>query len=82
MKQETIEEAAEKQWGNVHRTGVLGFIDGVEYQKERSYDREEVESLIRKAVADLQFVYEDWEEEDAEGEEDEFKTWIEKNLKK
>jgi hypothetical protein len=29
---ETIEQAAERQWGNVHRTGVLGFIDGAKYQ--------------------------------------------------
>jgi hypothetical protein len=35
-KQETLEEAAEKQWGNVHRTGVLGFIEGAKWQAERS----------------------------------------------
>ncbi len=37
MKQETLEEVAEKQWGNVHRTGVLGFIEGAKWQQERSY---------------------------------------------
>ena len=42
MKQETLEEAAEKQWGNVHRTGVLGFIDGAKWQKERMYSEEDI----------------------------------------
>jgi len=41
MKQETLEEVAERQWGNVHRTGVLGFIDGAKWQQERSYSEEE-----------------------------------------
>lgn len=36
-KQETSEEAAEKQWGNVHRTGVLGFIEGANWQAKRMY---------------------------------------------
>jgi len=27
-KVETIEDAAKKAWGNVHKTGVLGFIEG------------------------------------------------------
>jgi hypothetical protein len=32
---ETIEQAAERQWGNVHRTGVLGFIDGAKWQSSQ-----------------------------------------------
>jgi hypothetical protein len=36
MKQETIEEAAEKQWGNIHRTGMLAFIDGAKWQQEQN----------------------------------------------
>jgi hypothetical protein len=36
-KQETLEEAAKKQWGNIHRTGVLGFIEGANWQAERMY---------------------------------------------
>jgi hypothetical protein len=34
-KQETLEEVAKKQWGNVHRTGVLGFIEGAKWQQEQ-----------------------------------------------
>ncbi len=41
-KQETIEEAAEREWGNVHRTGVLGFIDGAKWQAERMYSEKEI----------------------------------------
>ena len=48
MKQKTLEEAAKKQWGNVHRTGVLGFIDGAKWQQERSYSEEEVLQLLIK----------------------------------
>lgn len=46
MKKETIEEAAERQWGNVHRTGVLGFIEGAKFQAERSYSEEEAGELV------------------------------------
>jgi hypothetical protein len=58
-KQETIEEVAKKQWGNVHRTGVLGFIDGVksdaardywfEKFKAERYSEEEVEVIAKDA---------------------------------
>ena len=48
MKQETLEEAAKKQWGNVHRTGVLGFIEGAKWMEERSYSEEEVLVLLHK----------------------------------
>ena len=47
-KQETLEEAANKQWGNVHRTGVLGFIEGAKWQQERSYSEEEVLVILDK----------------------------------
>ena len=47
-KKETLDEAAKKQWGNVHRTGVLGFIDGAKWQEERMYSEKEVESLLHK----------------------------------
>jgi hypothetical protein len=46
MKKETLEEAAEKQWGNVHRTGVLGFIEGAKWQMERSYSEEDVKTAF------------------------------------
>ena len=42
-KQETLEEAANKQWGNVHRTGVLGFIEGAQWQSKQN--QSELESL-------------------------------------
>jgi hypothetical protein len=41
-KQETLEEAAKKQWGNIHRTGVLGFIEGANWQAERMYSEEDM----------------------------------------
>jgi hypothetical protein len=46
MKQETLEEAAKKQWGNVHRTGVLGFIDGAKWQAERMYSEEDLKEAF------------------------------------
>jgi hypothetical protein len=49
MTNETLEEAAEKQWGNVHRTGVLGFIEGAKWQAERSYSEEEVIAIVEKS---------------------------------
>jgi hypothetical protein len=45
-KQETVEEAAKNQWGNVHRTGVLGFIEGAKWQSERSYSKEDVNQIM------------------------------------
>jgi hypothetical protein len=45
-KQETLEEVAKKQWGNVHRTGVLGFIEGAKYQAKSMYSEEEVNEII------------------------------------
>ena len=62
-KQETLEKVAKKQWGNVHRTGVLGFIDGVKSDAARDYwfekfkaewyNEEEVEDLLNKRSFDL-----------------------------
>lgn len=60
----TIEEVAKERWGNVHRTGVLGFIDGAKHQSEQMYSEEEVE-LIAKNTAieyvrqEFKFVNED-----------------------
>jgi hypothetical protein len=54
-RQETLEEAAEKQWINVHRTGVLGFIEGAKWQQERNnnmYTDKEVVELIYKITAE------------------------------
>lgn len=55
MKNEKLEEAAKKQWGNVHRTGVLGFIDGAKWQQERMYGEEEVEDIAWSAWYESQF---------------------------
>jgi hypothetical protein len=50
--QETIEEAAKKQWGNVHRTGVLGFIGDYWFKKfqqeqdKKMYSEEEVLDIL------------------------------------
>jgi hypothetical protein len=50
--QETIEEAAKKQWGNVHRTGVLGFIGNYWFKKfqqeqdKKMYSEEEVLDIL------------------------------------
>ncbi len=49
MTNETLEEAAKKQWGNVHRTGVLGFIEGAKWQAERMYSEEEVIAIVEKS---------------------------------
>lgn len=46
MNQERLEEVAQKQWGNVHRTGVLAFIEGAKYQAKRMYSEEEVRKLL------------------------------------
>ena len=48
-KQETLEEVAKKQWGNVHRTGVLGFIEGAKWQAERMYSEEEVRLMLSES---------------------------------
>jgi hypothetical protein len=52
-KQETPEEAAQKQWGNVHRTGVLGFIEGANWQAERMYSEEECYRTLHKLMMEI-----------------------------
>jgi hypothetical protein len=54
-KQETPEEAAEKQWGNVHRTGVLGFIEGANWQAQRMYSEEECYRTLHKLMMEIHF---------------------------
>jgi hypothetical protein len=48
-KQETLEDAATKQWGNVHRTGVLGFIEGAKFQAERMYSEKDMIAIVEKS---------------------------------
>jgi hypothetical protein len=70
-KQETPEEAAQKQWGNVHRTGVLGFIEGANWQAKRMYSEEEVLMIISSFKEYLTF-----------GDEIDEKEWFEQFKKK
>ena len=45
MKQETLEEAAQKYAKNVklnHTSHMLGFINGAKWQQERSYSEEDM----------------------------------------
>ena len=53
MKQETLEEAAKKQWGNIHRTGVLGFIEGAKWQQKRMYSEEECYKTLHNLMTDI-----------------------------
>lgn len=63
MNKETLEEAANKQWGNVHRTGVLGFIEGAKWQQERMYSEEEVFKIIASLLHTPKLVEESsWED--------------------
>jgi hypothetical protein len=48
-KQETLEEVAKKQWGNVHRTGVLGFIEGAKWQQEQNKNKFSDEEVLEFA---------------------------------
>jgi len=53
-KQETLEEAAKKQWGNVHRAGVLGFIEGAKWQQEQDKNKFSEEDMIEFAYKYLE----------------------------
>ena len=48
-----VEKKAQIEWGNVHRTGVLGYIDGynqaLEDNKEKTYTKEDLEKAIEIA---------------------------------
>jgi hypothetical protein len=50
-KQETLEEAAEKQWGKLaiinDRAAVIAFIAGAKWQEEKMYSEKEVWSIIK-----------------------------------
>jgi hypothetical protein len=60
MNKETVEEAAKNQWGNVHRTGVLGFIEGAKWMKERMYSEEEVLDLLNNCRSENPIDVEKW----------------------
>jgi hypothetical protein len=53
MKQETLEEAAQKQCGNVYRTGILAFIAGAKYQAKRMYSEDDIDKQIQDFKHDL-----------------------------
>ena len=48
-----VEKKAQIQWGNVHRTGVLGYIDGynqaLEDNKDRKYTEEDMQWALHHA---------------------------------
>jgi hypothetical protein len=44
-----VEKKAQIQWGNVHRTGVLGYIEGYNQCLEDNKDRKYTEEDMRKA---------------------------------
>lgn len=74
--EETLEEAA-RQWGKVHRTPYLGFIEGAKWQQERSYSAEEVIQL----VSDWNTF--DYHQDSFSGKDDlTFKEWFEQFKKK
>ena len=56
LKQETLEEAAEKQWGKLaiinDRAAVIAFKAGAKWQAERMYSEEEVYKLLLKHQSD------------------------------
>jgi hypothetical protein len=60
MNNNLIEEVAENQWGNVHRTGVLGFIEGAKWMKERMYSEEEVLDLLNNCRSENPIDVEKW----------------------
>jgi len=45
MSNETLEEAAKKQWGNVHRVGVLAFQEGAKWQAEKLFKDDAIKTL-------------------------------------
>ena len=45
-----VEKKANKQWGNVHRTGVLGYIEGYKQALEDNKERKYTEEDMRKAI--------------------------------
>jgi hypothetical protein len=84
-KQETLEKVAKKQWGNVHRTGVLGFIDGVKSDAARDYWFEKFEEDLKTAYfSGIKTTGEGWNGEYANGNnpsiekefQEEFQEWL------
>jgi hypothetical protein len=77
-KKETLEEAAEKQWGNVHRTGVLGFIEGAKWQQEQDkkmYSEEDMRTAFNTDNRIWSNRFQDYDEVD-------FEEWFEQFKKK
>jgi hypothetical protein len=65
-KKETLEEFAKKQWGNVHRTGVLGFIEGAKWQQEQDknkYSEEEVLEILNDCRGENPIDIDEWFEQ-------------------
>jgi hypothetical protein len=69
-QQKAPEEAAQKQWGNVHRAGVLGFIEGANWQAQRMYSEEDLRNAYR------------WGTTVNHGTKEHFNEWFEQFKKK
>jgi hypothetical protein len=53
-QEDDVEGLAKTQWGNVHRTGVLGYIDGYNKAKEKyKYTEEDVLRIIDMAKEEI-----------------------------
>ena len=68
MKQETLEEAAQKRFPINHNLSILermglnsaanmGFIEGAKWQAERMYSEEEVLELLKKFAPHIRYNY-------------------------
>ncbi len=55
MSNETLEDAAKKQWGNVHRIGVLAFKDGAKWQAERMYSEEDLREAFSQGEDNMDY---------------------------
>jgi len=79
-KQETLEEAAEKEYPTIHEQYQYdAFIEGAKWQQERSYSEEEVYNLILKAIKDC---YDEQLEHHYAGDYRNLKIWFEQFKKK
>lgn len=47
-----VEKKAQIEWGNVHRTGVLGYIDGYNQALEDNKEKKYTEEDLRKAISE------------------------------
>lgn len=46
-KDKYIKDLAKQRWGNVHRTGVLGFIEGYKAAQSKQFSLEDIKTIIK-----------------------------------